>query len=70
MQTRYPELALEWDVEKNKDIKPQEVFPSSNKSVWWKCSICGQEWKQLIVTRVRSGKCPNCKGECNKGKLE
>ena len=35
--TRYPELLLEWDYEKNQDIKPNEVMGGSKRKVWWKC---------------------------------
>ena len=36
--TVYPELAKEWNYEKNDDLMPSSVLPGSHKKVWWKCS--------------------------------
>ena len=55
----YPELAAEWDYEKNGDLKPEDVTSGSSKKAWWKCSICGHGWKSVISTRKTSG-CPEC----------
>ena len=33
----YPEIAREWDIEKNGDISPALVLPSSSKKYWWIC---------------------------------
>ncbi len=58
-----PELLTEWDFEKNTDILPTKVTVRSNKKVWWKCSICGEEWKAIINNRTRRLSlkgCPNC----------
>ena len=61
LETVNPELAAEWDYEKNK-LLPSEVTAGSNKRVWWKCSICGHGWKAKIVDRRISG-CPECAKE-------
>ena len=31
-----PDLAKEWNYEKNGDLKPKDVSCGSNKKVWWK----------------------------------
>ena len=31
-----PDLAKEWNYEKNGDLKPEDVSCGSNKKVWWK----------------------------------
>ena len=36
LRTTHPELAAEWDYEKNK-LLPDEVRAGSGKKVWWKC---------------------------------
>jgi hypothetical protein len=36
-----PELAKEWDYEKNYPLTPEDVFAKSGKKVWWKCRKCG-----------------------------
>ena len=33
----YPELLVEWNYEKNGDMKPNNVSYASNKKAWWKC---------------------------------
>ncbi len=59
--THYPEIAKEWHFEKNGEMKPSDFSSSSNKTVWWKCSFCGYEWKSSIASRTSSkSTCPNC----------
>ena len=59
-QTLFPDIAAEWDQEKN-NILPSEVFPMSNKKYWWKCSTCGYEWKANVNNRTSKHKgCPKC----------
>ena len=58
LQTTNPQLLLEWDYDKNCDLKPDMFTQGSGKIVWWKCSICGHEWKAAIRERKRFG-CPN-----------
>lgn len=59
LETIYPDIAKEWNYEKNKD-KPRDYFKSSNKVVWWKCSK-GHEWKERISGRTTQGlNCPYC----------
>lgn len=57
--TVFPDIAAEWDEEKN-DISPREIKFSSGKSFWWKCEH-GHSWKTRISHRT-SGKsgCPQC----------
>lgn len=58
--TVIPELAAEWDYEKNGAITPDSVTPHSNKSVWWK-GTCGHSWKAKIDNRANGTGCPYCK---------
>jgi hypothetical protein len=62
----YPEIALEWDYNKNK-CKPNEIRFASHIKVWWICNKCKYNWKTSIDCRTK-GKtnCPKCnesKGE-------
>lgn len=63
LKTVNPLLAKEWDYNKNKDLKPEDVLPNSTKKVWWICSKCGYEWEEKIFNRNRRKRltCPNCK---------
>jgi hypothetical protein len=65
LTTVRPDLAKEWDFDKNKGILPDEVTFCSGKSVWWKCDF-GHQWKSKISNRANGSNCPVCnssKGE-------
>jgi len=56
-----PQIAEEWDFDKNGDITPQMVMPQSNKAYWWKCSK-GHSYKTKVSDRQRKNGCPYCSG--------
>lgn len=61
--TSYPQLAKEWDTQKNQGLTPDVFPPSSHFEVWWKCSN-GHEWKAPIYSRTSGGnQCPYCHGK-------
>ncbi len=47
--TTHPYVADKWDYEKNGILRPEMFVSGSNKIVWWKCDICGNEWKDSIL---------------------
>ena len=55
----HPELLVEWDFQKNHTM-PTEYLSHSNKTVFWKCSKCGNEWNARINTRVKGSGCLKC----------
>ncbi len=59
-QTVFPELADEWNFEKNVPHKPSEFLPKSGKKMWWRCKNCGFEWNTEIRNRSNGHGCPNC----------
>ena len=59
LSSLYPELAAEWDHEKNEGLDPDMVLPGSGKRVWWKCA-CGHEWKTAIYHRTAGHGCKIC----------
>ncbi len=59
LASNYPDLAMEWS-DKNAPKQPDEVFPKSRENVWWKCRVCGYEWRSVINTRVKGSGCPVC----------
>ncbi|MDY5058894.1 MAG: zinc-ribbon domain-containing protein [Bacilli bacterium] len=60
LATTHPEIANEWNKEKNGDLKPTDVKSGSNREVWWKCEK-GHEWKAKINIRADGyKKCPIC----------
>lgn len=61
LATVYPNLALDWDYEKNDGLKPTEIVFGSNKRVWWKCHVCGYEFQASPNGRRRNkGCCVKC----------
>lgn len=58
--TTNPELKEEWDYQKNTSLLPSAVTAGSDKKVWWKCKICGNEWSAAISSRVNRCGCPSC----------
>lgn len=58
--TLYPDIASEWDKDKNKGILPSQLRPGSNKKIWWKCNKCGYEWKTTVSSRTTGRNCPKC----------
>ena len=61
LASTHPELLMEWDYEKNKEVDPAEITPGkSSQKYWWKCSACGHEWQASPNTRTRGHGCPVC----------
>jgi len=62
----HPELAAQWDYEKNLDTTPHDVAPGSDKKVWWRCPEpdCGHGWKATLRNRASNNSgCPACAGK-------
>lgn len=55
----YPNIAREWNYEKNEGKKPEDFTSKAGVKVWWKCEK-GHEWKALISNRSRGDGCPQC----------
>lgn len=60
LATQYPQLAAQWDRQKNGALTPEAVTSGSNRRVWWRCEK-GHSYPAVIAHRVRSGSdCPYC----------
>lgn len=60
LATIYPNLAKEWNYEKNGELTPYDVTTGSSKKVWWICAK-GHTYAQLIIKRTKRGySCPYC----------
>ena len=59
LATVNPELAKEWNYEKNGTLKPNQVTYGSGKKVWWICSK-GHEWQDSVSHRRSGRNCPYC----------
>ena len=69
----YPDIALEWNYNRNGSLKPEFIAPKSDKQVWWICSECGHEWMTAVKCRTSKGcGCPECgriKSDLNRRKI-
>ena len=60
--TQNPELASEWNYDRN-FVLPSAVAPRSSTKVWWKCKKCNNEWEASIANRSKGELCPKCAKE-------
>lgn len=59
--TCFPEVAAEWNDDRNAPLSPKQVTPRSNKKVCWTCQYCGHTWKAMIMNRTAHNTgCPEC----------
>ncbi len=57
---RYPNVAKEFDTEKN-EIDINTISYGSGKKVWWKCPRCGMSWEAAVYNRTLNNQnCPYC----------
>ena len=71
LAVKYPELTMEWDYEKNKNLTPEMVNYSSNMKVHWILSYddpyTGKhfdfKWKASINSRISGTGCPYLSGK-------
>ncbi len=58
--TLRPDLAAEWDKERNGDLAATMVGIGSSKKAWWTAS-CGHGWQAMVSKRALAGQnCPYC----------
>jgi hypothetical protein len=54
LKSQNPDLAAEWDYDRNGELTPEKVTAGSQKIVWWKCSK-GHEWQSNVANRAERG---------------
>ncbi len=59
LATTNPEIARQWNYEKNWNITPDMINEGSNRKFWWKCEK-GHEWNAKVESRKRWYWCPYC----------
>ena len=62
LATTHPNLAKEWNYDKNKNLLPSMFSSGSSKKVWWICEK-GHEWQATIANRKNGNNCPYCRGK-------
>lgn len=58
----FPEIAREWDTEKNSPLDPSMFSSRSSNKIWWKCNK-GHSWQAAISSRTGGTGCPVCAGK-------
>ena len=53
LRETHPEIAAEWDYEKNGSLTPDMVVSASGLCAWWICGNCGASWSSVIDVRTR-----------------
>lgn len=66
LATLYPEIAAEWDYERNESLMPDQIAPGKNGKVWWVCSKCGHRYQAPPNRRTSQGSgCRKCADKLN-----
>jgi hypothetical protein len=55
-----PALANEFHPDKNGNVTPDQVHPTSHTKFWWRCNECGHEWYTAVFIRAAGHGCPRC----------
>lgn len=58
-----PEIAAEWNYEKNAPLAPEMFMARSDRKVWWRCSAKGHEYLSRLADRAVGCGCPYCDGK-------
>jgi hypothetical protein len=64
LEEKFPQVAKEWHVQKNKKLTASQVTAKSGQVVWWQCvKDAKHEWKSPVSCRTtREVECPFCSG--------
>lgn len=59
LETLFPDIAQEWDTEKNDGVLPNEISPYTYNSYWWICPK-GHSYKKKVIQRTKYHKPIDC----------
>lgn len=57
LASKRPDIAAEWDYEKNGKVLPDTITLFSNKKRWWICPKCGESWYVSPAKRATGQEC-------------
>lgn len=60
LATLCPELAKEWNRERNGVLTPDCIVPGHDAKVWWTCSRCGYVYQAPPSRRAKGSGCRKC----------
>ena len=61
LATLYPDVAKQWDYERNGSVTPSDIFPQTNDDYNW-IDEFGHRWSTTPNARIRGTGCPYCSG--------
>ena len=61
-KTLRPDIAVEWDYNKNNELLPEHITVGSNQKVWWICPE-GHSYNATVSNRQYGKNCPYCAGK-------
>lgn len=62
LETLYPDVAAQWDREKNGPLSPRDVSTGSKIRIWWRCEL-RHSYRATVSSRTqRKTGCPYCAG--------
>ncbi len=65
-----PTLASEWHSSRNGTLTPRDVFPNSNRKVWWQCKRNKNHvWLSNVNNRSQLQGCPFCSSATSSAEL-
>ncbi len=59
--TMRPDLAGEWDYDKNQETRPDQLAVNAHNKAWWKCNK-GHSWHVNVYSRANGSGGPYCAG--------
>ena len=59
LATTHPQIALEFDFDKNYPLLPNQIIGGTNKQIWWVCAQ-GHSWRTTGSHRIFGRGCPTC----------
>lgn len=63
LQTTHPDIAVDWDYERNGHLLPTGVIGGSHQAVFWHCRVYRHSYKASIIGRISGGGCAICSGK-------
>ena len=60
LEKMYPDIAKEWDYQRNKGVLPSQIKPYTNKKYYWVCPTCNNSYPAYPGNRVKGSGCPDC----------
>jgi len=62
LATLRPDLAAQWDPDRNGELAPQDVTAGSGRKAWWRCDR-GHAWEAAVRNRASGSGCTVCTGK-------